>query len=71
MRNNNRATGCTGETQMNCCDDYGECRQGRDCPIRIQKNIDMSVEEGIDVSWFPIIIFGVSLVITIVILLLS
>jgi len=19
---------------MNCCDDYGACRQGRDCPIR-------------------------------------
>jgi hypothetical protein len=19
---------------MNCCDDYGNCRQGRDCPIR-------------------------------------
>lgn len=20
---------------MNCCDDYGNCRQGRDCPIRV------------------------------------
>lgn len=19
---------------MNCCDEYGECRQGRDCPVR-------------------------------------
>jgi hypothetical protein len=19
----------------NCCDDYGNCRQGRDCPIRV------------------------------------
>ena len=19
---------------MNCCDDYGDCRQGRDCPVR-------------------------------------
>ena len=19
---------------MNCCDEYGDCRQGRDCPIR-------------------------------------
>jgi hypothetical protein len=19
---------------MNCCDDYGDCNQGRDCPIR-------------------------------------
>ena len=22
---------------MNCCDDYGNCRQGRDCPIRVAK----------------------------------
>ncbi len=20
---------------MNCCDDYGDCRQGRDCPARV------------------------------------
>ncbi len=20
---------------MNCCDDYGNCRQGRDCPARV------------------------------------
>lgn len=19
---------------MNCCNEYGECRQGRDCPVR-------------------------------------
>jgi hypothetical protein len=19
---------------MNCCDDYGDCNQGRDCPVR-------------------------------------
>lgn len=22
---------------MNCCDEYGECRQGRDCPVRVAK----------------------------------
>lgn len=22
---------------MNCCDDYGDCRQGRDCPVRVAK----------------------------------
>jgi hypothetical protein len=22
---------------MNCCDDYGNCRQGRDCPVRQTK----------------------------------
>ena len=21
----------------NCCDDYGNCNQGRDCPIRVAK----------------------------------
>jgi hypothetical protein len=21
---------------MNCCDDYGNCNQGRDCPVRKQ-----------------------------------
>lgn len=22
---------------MNCCDDFGNCRQGRDCPVRIER----------------------------------
>jgi hypothetical protein len=22
---------------MNCCDDYGQCNQGRDCPVRAEK----------------------------------
>lgn len=22
---------------MNCCDEYGDCRQGRDCPIRKER----------------------------------
>ena len=22
---------------MNCCDEYGDCRQGRDCPARVAK----------------------------------
>lgn len=22
---------------MNCCDEYGDCRQGRDCPVRAAK----------------------------------
>ena len=22
------------ETPMNCCDEYGNCNQGRDCPVR-------------------------------------
>ena len=23
----------------NCCDDYGNCRQGRDCPVRKEKYV--------------------------------
>lgn len=22
---------------MNCCDSYGNCNQGRDCPVRVAK----------------------------------
>ena len=22
---------------MNCCDEYGNCTQGRDCPVRIDR----------------------------------
>lgn len=22
---------------MNCCDEYGDCRQGRDCPAHVAK----------------------------------
>lgn len=24
---------------MNCCDEYGNCRQGRDCPIRMGRTL--------------------------------
>jgi hypothetical protein len=27
---------------MNCCDDYGNCRQGRDCPVRIACSLQPS-----------------------------
>lgn len=23
---------------MNCCDEYGNCRQGRDCPVRVARS---------------------------------
>jgi hypothetical protein len=22
---------------MNCCDEYGNCNQGRDCPVRVKR----------------------------------
>ena len=27
---------------MNCCNEYGDCRQGRDCPVR-RKKADLPV----------------------------
>jgi hypothetical protein len=27
---------------MNCCDEYGNCRQGRDCPVRRDQPADPS-----------------------------
>lgn len=27
---------------MNCCDSYGNCTQGRDCPVRIERALKKS-----------------------------
>ena len=27
---------------MNCCDEYGNCRQGRDCPVRVESGDELS-----------------------------
>jgi hypothetical protein len=29
---------------MNCCDEYGDCRQGRDCPARTGRRVEYSGE---------------------------
>jgi hypothetical protein len=31
---------------MNCCDDYGNCRQGRDCPIRKEMEAKPTPADG-------------------------
>lgn len=41
---------------MNCCDEYGDCRQGRDCPVRGAKvakvgRRDYSLEELPPTTW--------------------
>ncbi len=33
---------------MNCCDEYGNCRQGRDCPVRKQASCQWCKGTGID-----------------------
>jgi len=32
---------------MNCCDDYGKCTQGRDCPARAKCKKETSLIAGI------------------------
>jgi hypothetical protein len=36
---------------LNCCDEYGNCTQGRDCPIRktraLDRNLFWDVMEGL------------------------
>jgi len=30
---------------MNCCDEYGNCRQSRDCPVRIASPVHPSTSK--------------------------
>ena len=33
---------------MNCCDEYGNCRQGRDCPVRKEMLNDQKQQKRAD-----------------------
>ena len=47
---------------MNCCDDYGNCRQGRDCPVRIRQECK-SIDNKLAIAmWFLVAIFGFTLI---------
>jgi hypothetical protein len=35
---------------MNCCDEYGNCNQGRDCPVRQKKECQWCHGTGYDAS---------------------
>ena len=46
---------------MNCCDEYGNCRQGRDCPVRIAHSLQPSTSKrlfGRFFYWLLIAILG-------------
>ena len=46
---------------MNCCDDYGNCRQGRDCPVRIARVSQSFVSKRLlrrFFYWLFIAVFG-------------
>ena len=32
---------------MNCCDDYGNCKQGRDCPVRYACAVEVVLRRGV------------------------
>lgn len=47
---------------MNCCDEYGNCRQGYDCPVRIARTSSPSILERLlrrFSYWLLIAILGV------------
>jgi len=37
---------------MNCCDEYGNCRQGRDCPVR--RKMEDGLAEHYQAHWKPV-----------------
>ena len=41
---------------MNCCSNYGDCRQGRDCPVRIKKESESRREARLDLVLFVLTI---------------
>ena len=46
---------------MNCCDDYGNCRQGRDCPVRVARAAQPSTSKrlfGRFFYWLLTAMFG-------------
>ncbi len=38
---------------MNCCDEYGDCRQGRECPARKAPSCRHCYGTGYDASGYP------------------
>jgi hypothetical protein len=32
---------------MNCCDEYGNCKQGRDCPVRYACAVEADLRRGV------------------------
>jgi hypothetical protein len=47
---------------LNCCDEYGNCRQGRDCPVRIARASQPFVLKRLFrrfFYWLLIVILGV------------
>jgi hypothetical protein len=46
---------------MNCCDEYGNCKQGRDCPVRVARapqHLTFKRLLGRFFYWLLTVIFG-------------
>jgi len=42
----------------NCCDDYGNCRQGRDCPVRVERVREAKERLDQDQPGIPLLLIG-------------
>lgn len=55
---------------MNCCDEYGNCRQGRDCPLRERRFVEYDTGWNRLDSMLSVIAYGITIVGAIVVTLL-
>lgn len=55
---------------MNCCDEYGNCRQGRDCPIRKHRFVEYNTGWHMFDNIMSVIAYGITIVGAIVVTLL-
>jgi len=44
---------------MNCCDEYGNCRQGRDCPVRIASFLQPSISKRLFRRFFYCLLMAI------------
>lgn len=51
---------------MNCCDDYGKCTQGKDCPVRCRDQARKYSYRTEDVSMFDVYSLGIIFVVGLV-----
>ena len=52
----------------NCCDDYGNCRQGRDCPVRVERMRQVRDDMSRDKPNIPLLLIERLVLVAIVLL---
>jgi predicted nucleic acid-binding Zn ribbon protein len=53
---------------MNCCDEYGNCRQGRDCPVRREMLNDQRQRKRADFVGTLLFLTAICCIVAIVVL---